>query len=876
MKIALLALAAALPGLLFPQTERGGKTLPNPINFSNSTTRAVVVGISDYQSPQIPDLQFADSDAVAFADWLKSDAGGRVAAEDIAVLTNEKATNARIGAALDELVEVAKEGDRIIIYFSGHGDVETKTFNQLGFLLAWDTPPTNYKVGAYSLTYLQDVVSTLSILTKARVTVITDACHAGKLAGSGIGGPQATAQALAKQFANEVKIMSCQANEFSLEGTQWGGGRGCFSFHLIDGLTGLADNNGDGTVSLLEIGRFLEEKVPAETAPLPQTPITVGDRGAFLAKVDADALAELLKTKSGQPPHIGDLGSKGLDLLAESDSMTRATYHAFENALAAGNLMENGSSADFFYKKILENGIAGDSKLHGLMRRSLAVALQDEVQQAINSLLADDPYAVNNWLYNPQKFTDYPRYLHRAIELLGEKHYMVPTLRAKELYFEGYLIAQSLGTGNASEAFQDSVRALAKGKMLEAVAQDPLAAYPYYSIAMLHYYQRQTDSVVLWGQRAIERAPTWLLPYLDISYEHHRSNEDNPNSEAWLKKAIAIAPNSYTVQERLSWLYQWQNRLDESLAVSEKMILERPELFNAYSAAGATCVFSKDFARAEAYFQKSKAIEPSFNNWASDYYIVVLARTRRQRAAISLADSILNHRAVNADARRLGLSFLVTSLNANHQTKLAVQIIKNYEGFIQTGPLLSYEEMSVLAKYEVGKGHYSEGRALMQKLVDITPHLTGPDFLQINLEAIIAEKEGQLAQADSLFRAALSFRSVWNWEHMSDRLYGLTEILREEYFRFLMHQKRTPEAVAQAEKLMEEEPNSWRGHYCMAIVEAEKEHQKAALDWLEKSLDRWLPTPELTEYEPYFSKIKKTKRFKAMMLKNFPPGWEKN
>ena len=49
---------------------------------------------------------------------------------------------------------------------------------------------------------------------------------------------------------------------------------------------------------------------------------------------------------------------------------------------------------------------------------------------------------------------------------------------------------------------------------------------------------------------------------------------------------------------------------------------------------------------------------------------------------------------------------------------------------------------------------------------------------------------------------------------------------------------------------------------------------RAALDWLEKSLDNFYPEPESILAEPLFSKIKKTKRFKAMMLKNFPPGWE--
>ena len=163
------------------------KTSAQVIALDEGTTRAVVIGISDYQSPNIPDLRFADKDARAFAEWLRSPAGGAISDENIRLLTNEQATNARIGADLDWLVEVSQEGDEAIIYFSGHGDVETKTFSQFGFLLAWDSPPINYKVGAYSIVYLQDVISTLSNLKKARVAIITDACHSGKLAGSTIG-----------------------------------------------------------------------------------------------------------------------------------------------------------------------------------------------------------------------------------------------------------------------------------------------------------------------------------------------------------------------------------------------------------------------------------------------------------------------------------------------------------------------------------------------------------------------------------------------------------------------------------------------------------------------------------------------------------------
>ncbi len=191
-----------------------------------STTRAVVIGISDYQNNEIPDLRFANRDAESFGQYLRSAAGGGLDEDHLKLLTNERATTAQFAAALDWLIDESKEGDKVIIYFSGHGDVERKTRTQLGFLLTWDSPPKMYIAGAFPIFYLQEVVSTLSLENKAKVILITDACRSGKLAGGNVNGSQLTNANLSRQFANEIKIMSCQPNEYSIEGEQWGGGRG--------------------------------------------------------------------------------------------------------------------------------------------------------------------------------------------------------------------------------------------------------------------------------------------------------------------------------------------------------------------------------------------------------------------------------------------------------------------------------------------------------------------------------------------------------------------------------------------------------------------------------------------------------------------------
>lgn len=220
----------AIPVFLSAQQKGASPITASKLPTKTGQTYAVVIGISDYQDPGIPDLRFADKDAEAFANYLRSKAGGELDDDHLKMLINKEATVAQFAISLDWLLEVVKENDQVIIYFSGHGDVEKKTVTQPGYLLCWDAPARLYLAGgSIALPMFQDIITTLSTQNKAKVVIITDACRSGKLAGSSVGGSQITGSNLAKQFANEIKILSCQPDEYSIEGEQWGGGRGAFS-----------------------------------------------------------------------------------------------------------------------------------------------------------------------------------------------------------------------------------------------------------------------------------------------------------------------------------------------------------------------------------------------------------------------------------------------------------------------------------------------------------------------------------------------------------------------------------------------------------------------------------------------------------------------
>lgn len=536
-------------------------------NVQQSITKntfAVVVGISDYQDPGIPDLRFADRDAEAFADFLRSTAGVSMDSDHLKVLTNKNATAGRIAEAMDGLIELAKEGDQVIIYFSGHGDVEGKKISQPGFLLCWDSPSRVYMGGGtYSLAYLQEVISTLSLQNKAKVIVVTDACHAGKLAGSQIGGAQFTAANLVKQFANEIKILSCQPGEYSLEGEQWGGGRGIFSYHLVDGMSGLADKNGDGMVSLGELDRYLEDHVTAEAAPQSQVPLLVGNKSEQLSRVNNAILAELKKLKAGGLPVFKATEGRGLedDILAKVDSLIREKYLAFKRAVAEKHFFplptDTGKyatvCADVVYNQISnEQSLA---PLRGMMKRNYAAALQDEAQQTLNDLLYKGVDKIlTSAEFNGISYISYPRMLGRAAELLGSENYFYKSLLGRKSLFESFL------TKDKSDAMKKC------RESLEYIPDFPLAFWRMAYIQRWNYYR--IDSSLFFCKKAMGAAPSWPRPVID--YALYCNNPDT--AQVYLNQAYQMDSTSAVYWYSLGLIYNEQNNKVAAAKSYEKAV----------------------------------------------------------------------------------------------------------------------------------------------------------------------------------------------------------------------------------------------------------------------------------------------------------------
>lgn len=221
---------------------------------------AVVVGVGEYQSEDIPDLEFAAADARAMKEFLESDAAGPF--DEVLYLENEHATGAAMREALFVFLQQADWDDLVVIYYAGHGAPDPGRPDNLYLL------PTDADLGSLAATGfpMWDVKTALRRQIAAeRVIVIADACHsAGTADGDVVGGGASNAIAGGFQslFTPSRRLMMTAAatNEFSLEDERWGG-HGVFTHFLLEGLRGAGDGNGDGIVTFTELFEHVSEGV---------------------------------------------------------------------------------------------------------------------------------------------------------------------------------------------------------------------------------------------------------------------------------------------------------------------------------------------------------------------------------------------------------------------------------------------------------------------------------------------------------------------------------------------------------------------------------------------------------------------------------------
>lgn len=262
---------------------------------------ALIVGISKYQKlPASAQLDFPERDADAMYSILINPEGGNFKAENVHRLTGAKATLANLKQELEVwLPSVAQPDDRVIIYFAGHGFIK----DARAYLAPYDLDPSNIQQTGYPMDTLGNVAGS-RIKAKWKV-LVTDSCHSGAIDPNTA---DANNQQLNKSLLDLSKSMfsltASRDRERSFESADWGGGHGIFTYYVVKGLEGEADENGDGIVTADELADYTRRNV-REATKGQQNPTS--DRGSFDPNMLLAYLPSGLRTANAPPPKEGTL-----------------------------------------------------------------------------------------------------------------------------------------------------------------------------------------------------------------------------------------------------------------------------------------------------------------------------------------------------------------------------------------------------------------------------------------------------------------------------------------------------------------------------------------------------------------------------------------
>ncbi len=609
-----------------------------PKSITKGKIYALIIGISDYKDDGIKDLQFAHRDAEEFAEYLGSKAGGSVPATQIKLLTGEEATVANIYTAKKWLEESATKGDMVFFYFAGHGDVESDLY-QLGFLLAYDTPEKNYLNNAVRIEDINNMANTLSVNKEVTTILITDACRSGKLVGEENKGKRLVGEQLAKVQKNEIRLASCAANELAEEDLAWGGGRGAFSYYLINGMKGLADSEkeADGKVSLLELSTYLKTKVSEDVSKLKesdQNPEVDGKPTTTIALVDPAALATLnnvapitaqLSASTARSASLANTPMerffKFLRTQALEEKMNFRALNKFTGTALTAQLVQSqylqkptleailmeplDPDQQQLVQKVLQELPTLQTQLKETNTRlqfqnNFAAAIHDRMQHITNLYLCGNEAELNkrsSYLASGADYGEYPSMLETAAKLTDTSNYLHHILQVKLHYFSGLAARINL----ASTANFDSLFEIALREQQRALALDEKSAYVHNEIGLLYQYKKSFAAAETHFKRAFELVPTWSIPVANLSALYCETQQYKAGVQLG-EKALQLQPTNRAASYNIATNYDQLGNLLYAEALYRKSLSFKALEYLPYEKLGYLHLKLTNYAKADSFF----------------------------------------------------------------------------------------------------------------------------------------------------------------------------------------------------------------------------------------------------------------------------------
>lgn len=582
------------------------------------TTFALLLGVSKFKKPEL-NLQYANADASTFAELLQSPRGGGVAKENILLLTDEHATTSalRLGFS-DFLKRRAGKNDTIIILIAGHGTVEAPG-SKSAFILTHDADPQDLKSTALGVNELQDLF-TQQLQNVARVVMFVDVCKAGAISAMSTANMASTVEALGSTPGKLFGFLASKPNQVSVEGPQFGGGHGVFSYYILKGMQGEADENADGVVDAGELVSYVTAQVTKATGRK-QSPREFGTYDAEMRLSDTKKsgiqmtrFPILWDARNGQPMYLASSSEAPPPLPPQAND----TLERYRAAIAAGRILPDQPGGAFDLLRDFKSQIGPDpTGRFTIIENELRVALEDGGQEILGRYLTGDEI--------PQTQSDFikgARYMDAA-RMLNEGSRF---LEARQDFFRG----RALLFDKKPESYSNATNLLE-----QAVRIDPNTAYGFNALGIAYLEQAQFDKALPAFRDAAKRAQHWSYPLHNAALASVETG-DYKSAIKYYQQAIKLTPQYSYLQYNLGLVYQRLNRAKDADGAYRAAMKLAPNSAEPYNALGTLKAAQGKRAEAEQFYKDALSKNPKLYSARHNLALLLASDKNRQNEAITL------------------------------------------------------------------------------------------------------------------------------------------------------------------------------------------------------------------------------------------------
>lgn len=224
-----------------------------------STLHVVTVGINQYKNPAL-NLSYGVADAQGLTEFFGQQPKKLFKEIREYQLRDAQATKENIRAMLGNLRETNPE-DVVVLYLAGHGETVGKDWYFLPHETIYPEREDHIREKGIRSSDLDEMVQDVGA---QKVVMLMDSCKSGASLANYRGFEERKALSSLARSSGIHVMASASKDQFAVELAQLG--HGAFTYTLLSGLKGEADNNHNGAVSVRELSSYIEEKLPELSA----------------------------------------------------------------------------------------------------------------------------------------------------------------------------------------------------------------------------------------------------------------------------------------------------------------------------------------------------------------------------------------------------------------------------------------------------------------------------------------------------------------------------------------------------------------------------------------------------------------------------------